>query len=1030
MEYVKGVPITDYCDTARLSITDRLKLLVPVCEAVQHAHHKGIVHRDLKPSNVLVCLYDGKPVPKVIDFGLAKALHQPLTDQTMFTAHGVVLGTPLYMSPEQAELNNLDVDTRSDVYSLGVILYELMTGTTPLEKQRFQQAAWHEVVRLIQHEEPPRPSLRLSSAATLPSLAAQRGIEPLKLSRMLQGELDWIVLKALEKDRTRRYGTPAELAGDMERYLKGDIVQARPPSAGYRLRKFYCKHRAAVITAAGFLGFLLGAMTVTALLAIRATEAEKQAQRARVQAEAAARAESTARARAEDQAFALKFLDRRRVLELNHSADPHNPTAFLNLADLMRESVAASPAWREHATLFTLLAGSRLAGFQPLPDTPGEFAIVARLSPDRRRVLIEAENRTLSIRDFPALTRPARIEGKLSHDSSNHGAFLDGGRLVTTCSDDGRDIRLWDTATGQPVGPPLHHESPAPTCIVARRGRRLVSYVDQNVVEDADGSTVKIGNRRLFLWHAGQAQPVATIDTGPVDPTTWWPSWHCLIAPDGSWFAVTNNAMRTFEIRSGTDGSVLHRLGNVTGKLNDLAVDDTGRYLALALEREVRIYDTTAWDRPAEVVPDFSIGNIRWVSGSDRVIGGNLADGISHGLVRGTSRRLAFEPVAVREGLILADDGQVYRLESGQRVDPGGPGGYPLEARAFARDGRWLLLPDRLVDLALGQAIPGFDGTDSYPARVLVRLDRDGIGWCLIDEESSDVEWSRLGVRVWALPADLARIDADMLRLWAEVVCGARLDGDQGSRRLSESEWDARRADLASRLAAAGGLRLPGFDPDDRHDWLRQELARLEAIGEALSEDAWKRIHEQRLALVNRLVAEVPSGHNLVWRSNLLSNQDDDRGAFRDLLAAVETPVGGGWALAHRSVGESLLLIDLLRQGEKGDLHALVDRYVTGREKALGPFQNYERPLLIGLTDYRQGRMDQAVAVLESTKVGKRMNSEGFVKVLVRAMARKRLGQDAAAQADYEASRPALGDEVRWRALATEADALFEKPQE
>src|SRR5579883_1433098 len=265
MEYVKGVPFTTYCDDAQLSIAERLALFVPVCQAVQHAHQKGIIHRDLKPSNILICLYDGQPVPKVIDFGLAKAIHQPLTEHTLYTAHGVLMGTPLYMSPEQAEVNNLDVDTRTDIYSLGVILYELLTGTTPLERKRFKQAAWQEMLRLIKDENPPRPSARLSSTVTSPTIAAQRGIEPVKLSRLLKGELDWIVMKALEKDRNRRYGTPASFAEDIERYLRREVVLARPASAGYRLRKFVQKHRRSVTAAIIFLLLLLAGVVVSPL---------------------------------------------------------------------------------------------------------------------------------------------------------------------------------------------------------------------------------------------------------------------------------------------------------------------------------------------------------------------------------------------------------------------------------------------------------------------------------------------------------------------------------------------------------------------------------------------------------------------------------------------------------------------------------------------------------------------------------------------------------------------------------------------
>ena len=238
MEYVKGVPITEYCDATRLSVEDRLKLFSQVCSAVQHAHQKGIIHRDLKPSNILVAPYDDKPVPKVIDFGLAKAMHQSLTEKTLYTAHETVLGTPLYMSPEQAQLNNLDVDTRADIYSLGVLLYELLTGTTPLERKRFKEAAWDEIRRMIREEEPPRPSVRLSSTDTLPSLATFRDTEPEKLKRLVRGELDWIVMKALEKDRTRRYETAIALVQDIERFTNHEPLSAGPPTAAYRIRKF------------------------------------------------------------------------------------------------------------------------------------------------------------------------------------------------------------------------------------------------------------------------------------------------------------------------------------------------------------------------------------------------------------------------------------------------------------------------------------------------------------------------------------------------------------------------------------------------------------------------------------------------------------------------------------------------------------------------------------------------------------------------------------------------------------------------
>ena len=274
MEYVKGMPLTEYCDQARLPVHERLKLFVPICQAVQHAHQKGIIHRDLKPSNVLICLYDGKPVPKVIDFGLAKAMHQPLTEQTLHTGHGLMLGTPLYMSPEQAENNNLDVDTRSDVYSLGVMLYELLTGTTPLEKAQLKQAALGEILRLIKEVEPPKPSTRVSTSAQRASIAAQRSLDPEQLGRSISGDLDWIIMKALDKERNRRYETANGLARDIERFLNQEAVEACPPSASYRIKKQFQKHRVAITTAAAFLLLLTFAAVVSAWQAVRATRAE------------------------------------------------------------------------------------------------------------------------------------------------------------------------------------------------------------------------------------------------------------------------------------------------------------------------------------------------------------------------------------------------------------------------------------------------------------------------------------------------------------------------------------------------------------------------------------------------------------------------------------------------------------------------------------------------------------------------------------------------------------------------------------
>jgi serine/threonine protein kinase/Flp pilus assembly protein TadD len=278
MELVKGIPITKYCDEHRLTVRQRLELFVPVCQAIQHAHQKGIIHRDIKPSNVLVADYDGKPVPKVIDFGVAKAMGQKLTEHTLHTGFGGIVGTLPYMSPEQAALDPLDIDTRSDVYSLGVLLYELLTGTTPLTWQRLKDAPLLEVLRWIREEEPSRLRVRLSTVKdSLASVSAQRQVEPSALLKAVRGEVDWIVMKALEKDRTRRYETANGFAQDIQRYLAEEPVEAGPPSATYRMRKLAWKWRRGLATAAALLLLLVAGVVVSTSLAVRAVRAEKEA---------------------------------------------------------------------------------------------------------------------------------------------------------------------------------------------------------------------------------------------------------------------------------------------------------------------------------------------------------------------------------------------------------------------------------------------------------------------------------------------------------------------------------------------------------------------------------------------------------------------------------------------------------------------------------------------------------------------------------------------------------------------------------
>ena len=291
-------------------------MFVPVCQAIQHAHQKGLIHRDIKPSNVLIALYDDRPSPKVIDFGVAKAIGQPLTEKTLHTGFGTIIGTLEYMSPEQTTFNQLDIDTRSDVYALGVLLYELLTGTTPLDKHRLNAGAILEMLRLVREEEPPRPSLQLSTTRARASIAACRGAEPDKLAKLMRGELDWIVMKALAKDRNRRYDTAASLGRDVERYLKDEMVEARPPSAWYRCRRFATRNAAMILVGCVVFCMLVGWLaTYNAALQARTLEAEQRQRAAERERLVSEENEQQVKKSARQAQAALAFLGKRPCLK-------------------------------------------------------------------------------------------------------------------------------------------------------------------------------------------------------------------------------------------------------------------------------------------------------------------------------------------------------------------------------------------------------------------------------------------------------------------------------------------------------------------------------------------------------------------------------------------------------------------------------------------------------------------------------------------------------------------------------------------
>ena len=416
MELVNGLPLTKFCDEARLTPKDRLELFVPICQAVQHAHQKGIVHRDLKPANILVTIIDGKPVPKVIDFGVAKAIAGKLTDESMSTQFGAVIGTLEYMSPEQAGFSGVDIDTRADIYSLGVILYELLTGLRPIDAKRLRNAALTEMIRIIREEEPSKPSTRLSTEESLPSMAALRQTEPRKLMALLRGELDWVVMKCLEKHRERRYETANGLARDVQRYLADEAVEARPPSAGYRFSKFLRRHRGPVLAASLVLLALVLGIVGTTFGMIRADRARADEAKQRGIAEAnetkalvAVEAERQAKDReAEQRQKAEKARDRtRQALDAMTSSVTGDSLAtqkeisdeqkkFLTEVLTYYQEFAGEKADDEASRARTALAAYRVGSIEYRLGRTAEAAAACRLARDGYAKLAA---------EFPAVAR-------------------------------------------------------------------------------------------------------------------------------------------------------------------------------------------------------------------------------------------------------------------------------------------------------------------------------------------------------------------------------------------------------------------------------------------------------------------------------------------------------------------------------------------------------------------------------------------------------------------------------------------------
>jgi WD40 repeat protein/serine/threonine protein kinase len=697
MELVKGVPLTEFCDQNQLTPRQRLELFLPVCQAVQHAHQKGIIHRDLKPSNILVTVHDTTPVPKVIDFGVAKALGQELTDKTLFTGFAQMVGTPLYMSPEQAGQSGLDIDTRSDIYALGVLLYELLTGTTPFDKERFREAAYDEMCRIIREEEPPRPSARVSTLGQRATLCStQRQTDPKRLSQLCRGELDWVVMKCLEKDRNRRYETANGLAKDLQRYLADEPVLACPPSAGYRLRKFARRHTAALTTAGLVAAVLVLGTFISALLAVRAAEAEGLA---------------TERLRAETEAHQEADAARGRAVRERDQAQRRLYEARLAQAQAGRSSGRA---------------GQRFASWQALTEA-AQIAHERKLDESQRLRLRNEAIACLALVDaklvkewpgFPPgtgeylsfdgdFTRYARCDAKGNISvrrvaDDRELARLAGGRKYSwlKLSPDGDllvdllpTLRVWDWRRGAMV-----FQLPAVAATFATfapDGRRLA-------VAQADGT--------VTLLEVGTWKALKRLALG-------FTAVRVALHPDGARLAAGGPQGRV-DVRELATGRLLCRRDH-PGRVDDLAWHPNGTLLAVACaDSQVYLWNS-ATGRPHAVLH----GHRR---GAEHVAFSPDGDLLLSSSWDGTSR--VWDPWSGRELVALglswhgfSRTGRRLVTRSGDKLslwemrpcreyftlpNPEGTGSYSGEL-ALSPDGRWLAVPtDRgveLRDLAAGR---------------------------------------------------------------------------------------------------------------------------------------------------------------------------------------------------------------------------------------------------------------------------------------------------------------------------------------
>jgi WD40 repeat protein/serine/threonine protein kinase len=823
MELVRGIRITEYCDQNHLPAEERLKLFVQVCQAIQHAHHKGIIHRDVKPSNILVTLHDGVAVPKVIDFGIAKATEQRLTDKTLFTEFAAFIGTPAYMSPEQAEMSGLDIDTRSDIYSLGVLLYELLTGKTPFDAETLLRAGLDECRRTIREEEPARPSTRLATMVgeELTTTAQQRRIEAVRLVHLLRGDLDWIVMKSLEKDRGRRYATANDLAQDVQRYLESEPVLARPPSNVYRLQKLIRRHRGAFAATTAIAATLVVAAGISAWQAVLATQAERRAKAAQKQEVHLREQAENERARAEQEKSAASLSEYTANINLAQQSlqDGNYGRAIQLLSKHIPDGAVASgvatlPAdlrgfeWRH---LWHVSRGDEHVQF-PTQDFPVESVAV---SPDGELVAIggfdrcavfSMRSRSL-VRTLPkgAVSLAFLRGGKglltasrgtvrlwdttswaeqiaLSNNFAPMVLSADGKRLLTTMREGmmREGVRLWDTTTWKEIR--LFERAAGPMAF-SPDGKRVVLDSRAGIVVrsvDGEGEVVLANSTNVFVrsgpWAAHNDQSIA-------------------FSPDGKSIVAARNVLsdRGVFILSVWDAATGEETGQIPAAQE---VEHTGVIAGLGFSPDAKILATASMDHSIRL----------WDFQNRRVIG-TLQGHVSEVWA------LAFSP----DGRALVTGGKdgsvkLWETHRPQKEDVLTDASIPL---AFSRDSRKLAALGRLPrGEGIGAVVIFNLATSEVEQKIAldVRGVRFGLSVAVSEDLGTIAQTFHDGVKLWHTDGSEASIlkAADRRVDWLEMSPNGR-EMITGGRDARLRWWDVR---AGTNLVIKSELFRMTFSPD------------------------------------------------------------------------------------------------------------------------------------------------------------------------------------------------------------------------